>query len=880
MTRTRIRKSLGIVRLGMLAGAAMISVTPAMAAAEPRNYEIEAQALGKALRSFALQSGVQLVFRDKDTHGRTSWGVAGSFEDRDALNLLLKGTGLSAARTGADTYIIHAVAPQSQPEAGSMAPPAQAPAAESDADSQEPSFAAIVVTAQRREQRLQDVPVSVSVVTGEFFSKNNIGDLQDMSVRLPSVRLTMAPAANLLNIRGVGSGLNAGFEQSVGTFVDGVYRGRSRAAAAALFDIERVEVLKGPQSTFFGNNVVAGALNITTRKPSFTPEYSASALYSPSDGEYSFVAATSQPLSDTLAIRVAGKAYGMKGYARNDTLNKDEPRNRDLVGRISLRWEPVDTVRTDLRVDAARLRDHGPPSEADGCPADPAYGPPGGSCLLYLNSGLPVDGTLNYHTNNIGNRFNYDFTEVAFTNAFDLGGVTLTSITSYFHHKAGTLTDADPFPLPGIGGTASRLMIRTLEKVTQRSQELRLTSTGDGPFQYMLGGYYADETLSVLQNVGLYFAPFGLFAGPPYTPATPVAERMYFRQKAETLSAFASVTIKPVENLSIDLSARYSDVTKKIQRDIQIGQGGFIPSDDTFIPAPPATQAALFGVLGGAPGNFANPRHNDHKLMPSAKVSYKFAPDIMGYVSYSKGFKAGGYSITPGPFEFGPETVDAYEAGLKASFLNGRVSTSLALFRGDYKGLQEATNTVNSSGVIVQIVANSAQSRSQGVEFALDAKVARGLSFHTDLSYLDAKYRDYTGAPCTILGSLTPGCVQDMSGKRRGFAPEFSGNVGLSLTQPLTDRIEVRVDPLLYFSSKFFQGATADPLLSQSGYAKFDLRVGVGPADGHWEIAVIGKNLTDRTTASFRNALASSSGTVWLLPERKRSVAVQASIKF
>lgn len=685
----------------------------------------------------------------------------------------------------------------------------------------------IIVTAQGREQNLQEVPVSVSVVGGEFLTENNINAIEDLAVRLPSVRLTTAPAANLLNIRGVGSGLNAGFEQSVGTFVDGVYRGRSRAAAATLFDVERVEVLKGPQSTFFGNNVVAGALNIATRKPSFNTEVNVSALYSPSDGEYSLEAGASLPLSDDLAVRLAGRIYGMDGFVENETSGEDAPRNRDAVGRFSLRWEPGDAWRTDLRIDHGRLRDQ-PATETDQCPPDAAFGGPSGSCAFYLAGfgGTPDDGVLNYRTTTVVNEFRYDFTEIAFTNSLDLGGVTLTSVTSYFDHSADTLTDADPLPLPGVGGTASRIIINTQEDVEQFSQELRLASDTGGAIEYILGAYYAKEELDVLQNVGLYFAPFFAIAtgtppGPPLWPnVTPTADRRTLTQEAETLSAFASVTFRPIEDLSIDISARYTDVSKEASRSLNYGTNGFIPSEAAFVPFSPMIQNALSGILGGTFNDFANPKYSDDKFLPSAKISYKVNPDVMVYASYSSGFKAGGFAIAPGAFEFEAETVDSYEVGIKADLAGGRVRTNLTAFLADYDNLQEATNTVNPlSGTLQSLVGNSASSRAKGLELSIDAELATGLRFRTDVAYLDAYYRSYPGGTCTILqSSTTPNCIQDLSGARRAYAPKWSGNVGMSYTGALTDDLDIRVDPLLYFSSKFFQSATADSLLAQDGY--------------------------------------------------------------
>jgi iron complex outermembrane receptor protein len=772
---------------------------------------------------------------------------------------LLAGTGL----------ILMAVAP-----AWAEAPKAGAGGADDGA-----ALSEIIVTAQRREQRLQDVPVSVSVATGDSLAQTNITGLQDLAVRLPNVRLASAFGSNLLNIRGVGSGLNQGFEQSVGTFLDGVYRGRARATSAALFDVERVEILRGPQTTFFGNNVIAGALNITTRKPEFKFGGNASALYAPADGEYTAELGLNIPLSNTLAVRLAGKLYGMDGYVHNEALSKDEPRSRDAAGRVSVRWEPSSQWRTDFRVDVSRLRDH-PTLEADGCPPDPLYGPARGTCLRFLNSGRPGDGRFDYHSQNFGGIFDYDFTEFALTNSFDLGPATLTSTTAHFDHDYQVLTDAAPLNISGVGGGASATPINVFEHVKQFSQEVRLTSAPGKFLDYMVGGHYSTENLLSDTYVGNYFAPFSLLIGPAVPPGTLVANLQSGHQETDTWSVFGSATVRPIEKLSIDLGLRYSHVTKTIDRSFEYGAGGAIPGPGTFVPFSQTGQLASQAILGGVSGNYLNPRHTDDKLMPSVKIPYNLAPDVMTYASYTKGFKAGGFAIATGLFEFAEETVDAYEVGLKASLFDRRVFSSLALYRSDYADLQESTNTVNGAGVLITTITNAARSRAQGVESALDVKVVPGLTFHSDVAYSDSKYQDYSNAPCTILGNLVLGCVQNMSGKRRAYAPKFSGNVGIDYVGDIFDGLQIRVDPSAYFTSRYFQSATADPLLEQSGYTKFDLRVGLGAADGSWELAVIGKNLTDQKTASFRNQFAGAPGTTSLIAERPRSVAFQAAVKF
>jgi len=742
----------------------------------------------------------------------------------------------------------------------------------------------IVVTAQGREQRLQDVPISASVVSGDSLAKGNLRNLEDLGARLPAVKLTPGPASDLLNIRGVGSGLNAGFEQSVATFVDGIYRGRSRSSRAALFDIDRVEVLKGPQTTFFGNNAIAGALNITTRRaqPGGPFEYNASALYAPADGEFNLEAGASAPLSETLGLRVAAKYFGMNGYVKNTYLDEDGPHQRDFVGRVALAWKPDDSLRTDLRVDYGRFRDRNSfPNEALNCPAEsPPYSAPAGLCARYLASYPPTATSDDPADENASaqSRFTLDFEEVALTNELDVGSHVLTAITSYYHHSVYNLAQLAPLPLTGIGGTASPFPTYTPENYRSFSQEIRLRSQPDQPIEYMLGGYFSAGRLTTSLYSGYYFAPMGAYA-PGYTTAnTPIAVALYHREHDQTFSLFGSFTAHLADSLRLNGGLRYSIVEKDAYRESQIGIGGDVPGEG-FQPLPAEAQALIRAALGGRSGDFDDPDRTDRKLMPSVSLQYDVSDAVMTYASYTKGFKAGGFALSPNADIFDPETVDAYEVGVKGSLFDRRVQFGLSAFYSRYDNLQESTNVVLASGVIQAVVGNVAKAKSQGVEFSLTARLSPYLTLSSELGYLDARYIHYPDAPCTVLQTLSASpCSQDLSGSVRAYAPKFSGNVGLNFAYPMGD-LELRVDPSMYFTTEYYQQASIDPLTLQGGYAKFDLRLGVGPADHRWEVALIGKNLTDKMTGSFRNNVPTSPGTIYALPDRPRSIAIQLSIK-
>ena len=739
----------------------------------------------------------------------------------------------------------------------------------------------IVVTAQRRTQRLQDVPVAVSVVSGAALAQANIKNLTDLSVRVPNLKIAPGALVDFLNIRGVGSGNNAGFEQSVGTFVDGVYRARSRAVRAALFDVDQVEVLKGPQSTFFGANTVAGALNITTRKPTDAFSYNAQALGG-TDGEYGFEGGITTPVADGLALRVAGRADGIRGWVRVGDSGHG-PNSDSQQGRVALRYLASPSFRSDLRLDIGHTSTKNAyPFELIGCPPPaPFVLTPANSCSLFraLRGGAAVDDRLDQHSDQTPTFARYRFYEAAWTNGLDVGGGTLTSLTSYFRHRSEDRVNQVPFPIvspsqPGADGQP----LQSTEKYHQFAQELRFQSRTGGTIEYTLGGYFSQSKLTYLRIAGFYFSNFGAIPAVAATgsaASTGLAATTDVFQDDRVLSGFAAVTVRPLAGLRVNLGGRYTNDHKDTHRVQSFGTARNADRG-TYVQLPAATQAVLSRLIRSDLTDFPDPKRTDDKFMPSAGIQYDVARNLMTYVTYSRGFKAGGYNANSLAVSFGPESVDDYEIGLKGTFLDRRLTLNADLFRADYKDLQETT-LVFTAGVPVSLVANAAKSRSQGAEVGGSFRASRALTLNAELAYLDAKYRDYANGACTILAG-TQGCTsQDLSGKRRPFAPRFSGNVGATLTVP-AGRNEISLNPTLYFTSAYFQSATADPLLRQKGYAKVDARIAYGPSDRRWSLAIIGKNLSDRLTASFRQPVTNATGSIEALTERGRSVAVQFSI--
>lgn len=741
----------------------------------------------------------------------------------------------------------------------------------------------IVVTARRRTERLQDVPVSVSVVGGQALERFNIQSVEAVASRVSNVRIGPGPLSDLINIRGVGSSLNLGFEQSVGTFVDGVYRPRSRAIRTALFDVEQVEVLKGPQTTFFGNNTIAGAINITTRKPGRDFEANASGFYAPNFGEYNVEGGISVPVTPELALRVAGRANGMDGYIKNEYLDDMSPRAREKIGRVALAWNPSSSVSVDARVDIGRMRNDGIWStQLVSCPPPPEFLPRAIVCKRYLAAaGGEVDDDLDGVSATAGSFFNYDYLEAAQTTTIGVGEHALVLTTGYFTHDYELLNDVLPVP-PDQGGsvfaTTQSLPDLIFEDFALFSQEVRIQSPTGRSFEYTAGLYFYNSDLDASTYQGQFFLPFGAFAPGFFSPTDKIAFVIDNREKNDTYSAFASVTARVTPAFRVTAAGRYSVVKKRAHRETVLGTvAGSLPNPDDFTPGPPGGQAILLPIVGVEPGEFDRTSRTDKKFMPAASAEYDLSRNVMAYLSYAKGFKAGGFAGYSGKSIFEPETVDAFEAGIKSTFLGGRAVLNLAAFYSKYNDLQETTTIFTQLGTTRQIIGNVAKSTSKGIEVNGHLTLADGVVLNADVAYLNARYEDYEGAPCTARQSLFANpCTQDLSGKRRAFAPEWSGNVSLSVDRPLINSLRLRLDTNMYFTSWYFQQPIADKNLSQSGYAKLDARVAVGPDDRKWEIALVGKNLTDKRTASFRQNIASP-GSFQFLEDPGRSIGFQLS---
>lgn len=730
----------------------------------------------------------------------------------------------------------------------------------------------VVVSAQRRQEKLRDVPISAQVISDQELLRQNLNSLADLSQTVPSVHVGSAGRSTLLYIRGIGSSENQAFDQSVGTFIDDIYHGRSRVSAATFLDLDRVEVLKGPQSTFFGNNAIAGAFNIVTKRPGNTFDASTRALYGEA-GQYAAEGAVGGPIGDRISARAAVTFNGMSGWLKNVGTGQYQPKENNLAGRLTVLFEPTDNLDATVKIEGSKNRNDSGFFLQDGnCPPQAPF-VPAGFCSTAIASGLPTGINSNRNATNGGQRLDLDTTEYVLTANYRRWGQTFTSVSGYYRYRFNMNLDTDGTPLTLLNAQAP-------EHYNQFSQELRIASPTDQTIEYLGGLYLQTDRLFFRQDTGYFFLTPVVAGIPPLArliPYLPLGQSIDFSQPEHTYSAFGSVTWNLTGRWKLGAGLRGSWVNKAFHWNLLFGTaaqdyGGVVPL--------PASVAPLANALGLGTSNTLWGTRSDRAWLPSAKIQYRVDPETMVYFSYAKGFKAGGFngadnSGVAANLPFGPEHVDAYEVGLKSEWLHDTVLLNLAVFRSDYNDLQVSENVTAAAGAFVSVVKNAASSRSQGVELETQWAVSRNFHLSANASYDDAHYVSYPNVSPTQLQELNGLSVQDLSGRPTQFAPKWSGNLTGAYRAVLGAGYQLTTELTTLFSSSFFLSATDDPTARQASYVRLDGRLSLATQDNRWVIDLIGKNLTNHDIAIFAVPWPLSLGSTFFQKEQSRNVALQ-----
>ncbi|WP_166424631.1 TonB-dependent receptor [Paraglaciecola sp. 20A4] len=759
----------------------------------------------------------------------------------------------------------------------------------------------ITVTAQKRMQTLDDVPVSMQVVSGDLLENQNILDFGGLVERLPNVNLGTAPQQSSIYIRGVGTGNdNAAAEQSVGLYVDGMYVSRGSQFNAPFTDVERVEVLKGPQGILQGKNSVAGAIVITTTRPTDDFEASVRTSYEVENEGYNLEGIVSGAIADNFFARVVVQQNFVGGWLDTNTrtaangvtvLNGKEDQNESEFSsfRLSLVWEPSDTLslfgKVELGEKEVRGMSFGPSS------LQPTANFSGAPLLpIYLSSDPNYDTISNgVISNGYAIEYNpdtnqYDASNKALVRTIDSASFTgqidweielgtLTAITGYSEFDNSRNSSLTMAPLDwlynndpkGMGG----------EEFDQLTQEIRLVSPGGETFDYIVGAFYMDRNIEMNGATTIInFSNSGLPANPVFA-FFDAANNRFFKENTESYSIFAQGTWNIADDFRVNVGARYTDETKKVNHDLI--DAGFLVENPIFNPFALAT----FGVAYFTTEELPRSEVSDTSLDPSVSIQWDVTKDIMLYTSYTKATKAGGFNSSASYAEitsFDPETSTGYEMGLKGNFLEGRLAANVSLYNTTFDDLQVSALDPTTNSFFFK---NAAEATTQGLEADIRYALTDDVEIGGALAYLDATYGDFPGASCSNGSSKEADCddataSRNAKGDKLRFAPEWSANLYADYQLDLSNGMTFALRGDLIYSDDYFWGSQNDTYMLQEAFTKFDLSASLTNADGDWKVSLIAKNLTDETTVTYGGATPLVTGAYWSNVDAPRQIFLTA----
>lgn len=702
----------------------------------------------------------------------------------------------------------------------------------------------IVVTATKTgATNLQSTPLAVTALSSEELAARGVRDVQDLKAYVPSLQVSDLSGYTQLYVRGIGSNIVfIGSDPSTTIHLDGVYLARPLSYLNDFLDVERVEVLRGPQGTLYGRNSVGGTINVISRRPSREFEAQFQGLY----GTYDRYGAKGY-LSGSIGVgdAAASLAFDVSGHGpfrENVSTGNDveDLKSRGVKGQVLI---PFSAGEFTLRADYSRQS-----------------GAMGAYPKLIGPVGLPLDDSILGDASKVSmdgnNRSVFENFGVAAELNLELAeGVTLRSLSAWRGFDGSIEADADSSSIP--------LFRNLIAPIRQRqvSEELSLVGKSDR-LDWIVGGYYFHERNR--EPLTLTIFPFGV---------THVQRPLL---KARSLAAFGQVEFRVTEALSVIAGLRYTTERK----DYMLADR-FTASTS---PDPDVAEAA-FPVSGvpGVPDPFTvDTSRRDHALTPRFGVNYKPASNVLLYASATRGFKSGGFdyganNALDASTGYGPEKLWSYEAGLKSDWLDRRLRVNVTGFYYDYTDLQ-VQSYVQVGASFGARTQNAATARVKGVELELAARPVSGLQLFANVAYLDAYYREYVNAFVPTFGTF------DASGKRLNNAPKwsatFGGNYRLDLDEAGTLDLgaDLHVQSEVYFTAaNDGVGGVTSYLEQQDGYSVLNGRIGWTSQNEKLGFSLIGMNLTDKAyylgTANYTPAISARLG-------RPREVFAQVTLKY
>ncbi len=786
-----------------------------------------------------------------------------------------------------------------------------------------PMLEEVVVTAQLRAQSLQDVPVSVSAIGGEKMMEAGIAKIEDLQAYVPNFTMSESGIGTDIYIRGIGSGENQGFEQSVGMYVDGIAYGRAQLARAPFLDLSRVEVLRGPQNILLGKNSIAGAISIQTANPSEYAEGNVQVTYEPEQNERIIDLVVSGPINDRFGYRFAVRKRELDGFMENLVLDRDEAQRSEETFRIKLSWDVSDNVTAKFKIEAGSFDVVGRNSEIITNYASNSdvflfqgrtYGEimdrtvfPDTGDLAALTGLLPApvlnflqlqpngsiididsdEGVLNNtadrkrHSNgDYSNNDTYNFTANVDWYRDDHQFTSITGIMGYEYDED---CDCDFTGAP-------LFQVEFQEEYQQFSQEFRWISPAGENFEYIAGAYFQYSELDFFDSLYLpsdiipqLVNASDLLEGGARGDVDPGADGSsgfellgfgdagnalrgirtprYFNSESSIASTFMQATWNMADSFRLTLGGRLTWENKEGARKLEFGF-----DDGTIQPLGEVDTAAAV--------SFAAERHDlkgereEVQFAPLVNLQWDATDDLMAYFSASRGYKSGGFDarsnaspsadptpINPnaptgtnqqvliGSFEFEEEEALSFELGMKTSLLEGAAELNAALFRTEFDNLQVSVF----DGTLGFNVGNAASAVSQGIE--LDGRMAltENLILAGGLAFLDFEFQDHQFGTCIQdqVPDNANGINCDYSGKTNQYVADYSGNLMLAYERPLGDSLMLRANIDVIFTDDYHPSPNLDDRIKQDAYQTFNGRLALSSIDGEWEVALLGKNLSD-----------------------------------
>jgi iron complex outermembrane recepter protein len=690
------------------------------------------------------------------------------------------------------------------------------------ADSSDQTADEIIVTAQKREQSINDVPFSITSISSEAIEQTHARTIADLTQLAPSVSLEPSSGYDTLSIRGVGGGgRNIGFDTRAGLYIDGVYIGQTAALSQPLFEIERVEVLRGPQGHLFGRNTVAGAVNLVTAAPS--DEFGASFRgIVGNDNATEIHAVVEGPLAGEQVLgKIAAAFENRDGYTTNLFNGQDLDGLERTTLRGQLRFLPSDNLTIAVNADYSDAQK----SEIIGEPQTDFFG--------VVTPGFPAPARrVNF---NVSPHNNVELSGASVTADLEFGGgYTLTSVTGYRAANEDHRNDTDYSP-------NDLLFIDFLDESRQFTQELRIASPAEAAVRYVAGVYFLSEQADTLRiatigqdtNTIVPFppAPGGVVPFGPAFGLAPGAEITVDGEiETQSYAAFLALDADVTDWLTLNFGARYTHETKDLVFNLDGSQSG------------------AFGIA--VLNNYTDDR-SENRLTPTLGFTIAASEDINLYVRYATGFKSGGFNVDflnggqTGNIGFDTETVESYEAGIKGTLFDRRLRFDAAVFQAQYDDFQLFQFVELAPGVTVLQLRNAAEAETQGFEAQVDFGITSNLRVGAVLGIVDATFASFPNGG-------GPGV--DLAGNELPNSPPVTGALTIDLRVPVA-ALDGAFNLYAEYSyrDESFSESTNNPVTEALGARSLvNTRLNFTPDQGSWSVSLWARNVFDEDYAVMR----------------------------